>query len=296
MSQHIVWVTPIRRNNQCDRVRTLHEWWQHAVSKDHFVLQATIKAPAIGNMWKGITMAYALITSTYFSVAISGYWAFGQNCLPYLLNNLSNPSWPITIANLAAIVQITGCYQVSSDTFVICWLPWATTRLHLTCHYAPSIRVSGFWPSYTMAAAWAPNLLSMDQASSRGLWYKPNVLMLSHHTCLLSEFACLRMSPLPFYVISCSCIIYKLDTNAHHLRPWCCGSPVQIDLCSFLHESFLHCRSSAVQPMSPLNLGSATSTNPHSADATWQRVSVSLWLIMCWWHFWRRWSPSSLIL
>ena len=78
------------------------------------LLQATIKEPAVKNMWKGITMAYALITSTYFSVAISGYWAFGQNCLPYLLNNLSNPVWPITIANLAAIVQITGCYQVIS--------------------------------------------------------------------------------------------------------------------------------------------------------------------------------------
>lgn len=77
------------------------------------MLQATIKEPAIKNMQKGITMAYTLISSTYFTVAISGYWAFGQNCLPYLLNNLSTPTWPITIANIAAIIQITGCYQVS---------------------------------------------------------------------------------------------------------------------------------------------------------------------------------------
>lgn len=63
-------------------------------------------------------MAYTLISSTYFTVAISGYWAFGQTCLPYLLNNLSNPTWPITIANIAAIVQITGCYQVSLKSLV----------------------------------------------------------------------------------------------------------------------------------------------------------------------------------
>ncbi|KAL3148674.1 hypothetical protein ABBQ38_014090 [Trebouxia sp. C0009 RCD-2024] len=75
-------------------------------------VQATVKEPAVKNMFKGITMAYSLISSTYFTVAISGYWAFGQTSLPYLLNNLSTPSWPITIANLAAIVQITGCYQI----------------------------------------------------------------------------------------------------------------------------------------------------------------------------------------
>ena len=75
-------------------------------------LQATVKEPAIKNMKKGISMAYALITSTYFTVAVSGYWAFGQTVMPYLLNNLSTPTWPVTIANIAAIIQITGCYQV----------------------------------------------------------------------------------------------------------------------------------------------------------------------------------------
>lgn len=75
-------------------------------------IQATVKEPAILNMRKGITMAYCLISSTYFTVAISGYWAFGQTVLPYLLNNLTTPTWPVTIANIAAIIQITGCYQV----------------------------------------------------------------------------------------------------------------------------------------------------------------------------------------
>ena len=78
-------------------------------------MQATIKEPAITNMRKGISMAYTLISSTYFTVAISGYWAFGQTCLPYLLNNLTTPTWPLTIANIAAIIQITGCYQVRSQ-------------------------------------------------------------------------------------------------------------------------------------------------------------------------------------
>lgn len=60
-------------------------------------------------------MAYTLISSTYFTVAISGYWAFGQTVLPYLLNNLTTPTWPVTIANIAAIIQITGCYQVAAS-------------------------------------------------------------------------------------------------------------------------------------------------------------------------------------
>ena len=84
------------------------------------VMQATVKEPAILNMRKGITMAYCLISSTYFTVAISGYWAFGQTVLPYLLNNLTTPTWPVTIANIAAIIQITGCYQVTQQAPV--WL------------------------------------------------------------------------------------------------------------------------------------------------------------------------------
>jgi len=84
------------------------------------IMQATVKEPAILNMRKGITMAYCLISSTYFTVAISGYWAFGQTVLPYLLNNLTTPTWPVTIANIAAIIQITGCYQVTQQASV--WL------------------------------------------------------------------------------------------------------------------------------------------------------------------------------
>lgn len=82
------------------------------------IMQATVKEPAILNMRKGITMAYCLISSTYFTVAISGYWAFGQTVLPYLLNNLTTPTWPVTIANIAAIIQITGCYQVTQQAHV----------------------------------------------------------------------------------------------------------------------------------------------------------------------------------
>lgn len=77
-------------------------------------LQATIKEPAISNMRKGIGMAYTLISSTYLTVAISGYWAFGNGVQAYLINSLSTPTWPVTIANICAIVQITGCYQVGN--------------------------------------------------------------------------------------------------------------------------------------------------------------------------------------
>lgn len=88
----------------------------------HLTLQATIKEPAITNMRKGIGMAYTLISSTYLTVAIAGYWAFGNGVQAYLINSLSTPTWPVTIANLAAIVQITGCYQVSILSLLVSML------------------------------------------------------------------------------------------------------------------------------------------------------------------------------
>lgn len=79
-------------------------------------------------------MAYTLISSTYFTVAISGYWAFGQTVLPYLLNNLTTPTWPVSVANIAAIIQITGCYQVCPLTNCLLSRLWSDQPYwKLTC-------------------------------------------------------------------------------------------------------------------------------------------------------------------
>ncbi|GFS43034.1 transmembrane amino acid transporter family protein [Actinidia rufa] len=40
-------------------------------------IQATIAPPVTGKMFKGLLVCYAVVISTFFSVGISGYWAFG---------------------------------------------------------------------------------------------------------------------------------------------------------------------------------------------------------------------------
>jgi len=75
-------------------------------------IQATCKDPPIKTMRKGIFLAYSLIGATYFMLAIAGYWAFGNSVQPFLLNSLSHPTWAVTLANLFAIIQVLGCYQI----------------------------------------------------------------------------------------------------------------------------------------------------------------------------------------
>ncbi|KAJ8641447.1 hypothetical protein MRB53_018141 [Persea americana] len=39
-------------------------------------IQATLAPPVNGKMFKGLSICYAVVITTFFSVAISGYWAF----------------------------------------------------------------------------------------------------------------------------------------------------------------------------------------------------------------------------
>ncbi|KAJ7539878.1 hypothetical protein O6H91_11G113100 [Diphasiastrum complanatum] len=75
-------------------------------------IQATVREPTKKNMYKGIGMAYSIITITYWSLAFIGYWAFGSSVNPYLINSLTTPTWPIILANIFAIIQIAGCFQI----------------------------------------------------------------------------------------------------------------------------------------------------------------------------------------
>ncbi|KAK1272069.1 GABA transporter 1 [Acorus gramineus] len=43
---------------------------------------------------------------------IIGYWAFGSGVQPYILSSLTVPEWTIVMANIFAVVQISGCFQV----------------------------------------------------------------------------------------------------------------------------------------------------------------------------------------
>lgn len=69
------------------------------------------------NMYKGVSAAYSVIVLSYWQLAFSGYWAFGSEVEPYILASLTIPIWTIVMANLFAVIQISGCYQVFMFSF-----------------------------------------------------------------------------------------------------------------------------------------------------------------------------------
>ncbi|KAM0891816.1 hypothetical protein ACQ4PT_026119 [Festuca glaucescens] len=75
-------------------------------------IQSTIREPVRRNMYKGVSTAYLLIVMSYWTLAFSGYWSFGSEVQPYILSSLTAPAWAIVMANLFAVIQITGCFQI----------------------------------------------------------------------------------------------------------------------------------------------------------------------------------------
>ncbi|KAG1334091.1 putative GABA transporter 1 [Cocos nucifera] len=63
-------------------------------------------------MYKGVSAAYGIIVLTYWQLAFSGYWAFGSQVQPYILSSLTIPGWTIVMANIFAVIQISGCFQI----------------------------------------------------------------------------------------------------------------------------------------------------------------------------------------
>ena len=75
--------------------------------------QNTVREPAKKNMYRGISAAYVLIVLSYWQLAFWGYWAFGSQVQPYILSSLTIPQWAIVMANIFAVIQISGCFQVA---------------------------------------------------------------------------------------------------------------------------------------------------------------------------------------
>ncbi|XP_024361746.1 GABA transporter 1 isoform X2 [Physcomitrium patens] len=90
-------------------------------------IQATLAPPVENKMFKGLLVCYTVVVTTFFSVAISGYWAFGNQVAGYVLTNLAPtdgpalvPSWLILLANGFALAQLTAVALVySQPTFEI---------------------------------------------------------------------------------------------------------------------------------------------------------------------------------
>ncbi|XP_037493137.1 GABA transporter 1 isoform X3 [Jatropha curcas] len=77
-------------------------------------IQATIAAPVKGKMLKGLVICYSVVTVTFFSVAISGYWAFGNKAEGLILSNFVTsgkplvPKWFVLMTNTFTILQLSA--------------------------------------------------------------------------------------------------------------------------------------------------------------------------------------------
>ncbi|KAK5820270.1 hypothetical protein PVK06_025316 [Gossypium arboreum] len=86
-------------------------------------IQNTVREPSVKNMYKGVSAAYSVIVLTYWQLAFTGYWAFGSQVQPYIVASLTVPKWTIIMANIFAVIQISGCYQTVSICGAIGFTP-----------------------------------------------------------------------------------------------------------------------------------------------------------------------------
>ncbi|KAL5976436.1 Sodium- and chloride-dependent GABA transporter 1 [Asimina triloba] len=77
-------------------------------------IQATLAPPVKGKMFKGLCVCYAVVTATFFSVAISGYWAFGNQSAGTILSNFLVdgkslvPKWFLLMTNIFTLLQVSA--------------------------------------------------------------------------------------------------------------------------------------------------------------------------------------------
>ncbi|XP_061352358.1 GABA transporter 1-like [Gastrolobium bilobum] len=77
-------------------------------------IQATLAPPVKGKMFKGLCVCYAVLIFTFFSVAISGYWAFGNQSEGLILSNFVDngmsllPKWFVYMTNIFTIAQLSA--------------------------------------------------------------------------------------------------------------------------------------------------------------------------------------------
>lgn len=96
-----------------------HPIWNRAIS----TMQATLAPPVAGKMLKGLLMCYAVIFVTFYSAALSGYWAFGNQSNSNILKSLMPdegpslaPTWLLGLAIVFVLLQLfaiglVSCYR-----------------------------------------------------------------------------------------------------------------------------------------------------------------------------------------
>ncbi|KAL0298940.1 UNVERIFIED_CONTAM: GABA transporter 1 [Sesamum radiatum] len=81
-------------------------------------IQATIAPPVTGKMFKGLLVCYSVVISTFFSVAISGYWAFGNQAQGSVLSNFMVNGMPLLPKWFLLMTYVFTLVQVSAVTLV----------------------------------------------------------------------------------------------------------------------------------------------------------------------------------
>ncbi|XP_038974266.1 GABA transporter 1 [Phoenix dactylifera] len=77
-------------------------------------IQATAAPPVKGKMFKGLCLCYAVVVTTFFSVAVSGYWAFGNQAEGTILSNFIVgdttlvPKWFLVMTNVFTLLQLAA--------------------------------------------------------------------------------------------------------------------------------------------------------------------------------------------
>eukprot|EP00884_Botryococcus_braunii_P006433 jgi/Botrbrau1/15791/Bobra.4_1s0142.1 len=77
-------------------------------------IQATLPRPpsTYKRMMRGVWAAFILTPICYYTVAISGYWAYGRSVEPNILLSLGRPKGLIAAANLFVFLHVVAGYQV----------------------------------------------------------------------------------------------------------------------------------------------------------------------------------------
>ncbi|KAG8375080.1 hypothetical protein BUALT_Bualt10G0063000 [Buddleja alternifolia] len=85
-------------------------------------IQATLAPPATGKMVKGLIMCYAVIFVTFYTVAVSGYWVFGNKSTSNILKSLMPdegpslaPVWVLGLAIVFVLFQLLAIGLVYSQ-------------------------------------------------------------------------------------------------------------------------------------------------------------------------------------
>ena len=85
-------------------------------------LPSTEEKPSKKPMWRGVIAAYTIVIACYLSVAVSGFWAFGNAVEDDVLISLEHPRWLIAIANFMVFIHVIGSFQVYQYIYLLLFL------------------------------------------------------------------------------------------------------------------------------------------------------------------------------